>query len=150
VLLARAAAFKLSASNYNVSETVGSATVTVLSAGDTSTAMSVRYATTPGTATAGADYIPTSGPLTFGVGETVKTFTVSIVEATLTEGAETIGLALSEPSGDSGLAVPNTGTVTILPNARRACNLATRPTACRRWRGRGRSPGSAPAGGARR
>jgi hypothetical protein len=116
VLLARAAGFKFSAALYTVTEKVGSATITVLRVGDTSTSMSVRYETGTGTMTAGTDYMPTSGQLTFGVGETLKTFGVTIIDDDITEAAETLPLILSEPGGDSGLAVPSTATLKVTAN----------------------------------
>ena len=61
--------------------------------------VSVRYATSDGTATAGADYEAVSGALRFGPGETAKTVSVPVLNDTHDEGSETLTLALSAPFG---------------------------------------------------
>ena len=57
--------------------------------------VTVHYATSDGTATAGADYTATSGTLTFAVGDTSKTVSVPITDDTVDEGGETLTLTLS-------------------------------------------------------
>ena len=61
--------------------------------------VSVRYATSDGTATAGADYEAVSGALRFGPGETAKTVSVPVLNDAHDEGSETLALALSAPFG---------------------------------------------------
>ena len=85
-------------STYEQNEGVGMATITVTLDAAPFVTVTVEYATTDGTATAGSDYTATSGTLTFNPGETSKTFNVSIKEDSLDEGDETINLALSSPS----------------------------------------------------
>src|SRR5437762_3269943 len=70
---------------YSVDENGGSATITVTRSGVLSGVLTVRYATSNGTATAPADYTAKSGTLTFNAGETIKTFTIPIVNDTLHE-----------------------------------------------------------------
>ena len=60
-------------------------------------ATSVDYATSDGTATAGADYTAASGTLTFATGETEKTVSVAVLDDNHDEGAETMTLTLSNP-----------------------------------------------------
>ena len=60
--------------------------------------ITVDYATTNGTATAGSDYAAAAGTLTFQPGETSKTITVQIVGDTAVETNETFNVALSNPS----------------------------------------------------
>jgi uncharacterized repeat protein (TIGR01451 family) len=55
----------------------------------------VDYQTIGISATAGSDFIPTSGTLTFRAGETQKTITVSVIGDTLFEGNETFDVLLS-------------------------------------------------------
>ena len=72
--------------------------------------VSVDYATSDGTATAGADYTAASGTLSFAAGETSKTVSVPVLNDSHDEGSET--LTLSNATGaviDDGEA---TGTIT--------------------------------------
>ncbi|HKH16824.1 MAG TPA: Calx-beta domain-containing protein [Solirubrobacteraceae bacterium] len=76
------------------------ATFTVTRAGDTSGASSVHYATSAGTATAGADF--TGAPdttLSFGAGQTTGTLEVAVLGDTLDEENETFTVQLSSPTG---------------------------------------------------
>ena len=56
-----------------------------------------RYATSDGTATAGADYTADSGTLSFAIGETEKTVSVDVLDDTHDEGSETMTFTLSNP-----------------------------------------------------
>ncbi len=62
-------------------------------------AVTLRYATADGTATAPADYTYTSGTLTFSAGQTRKTVFVPVQYNSLDEDDETFFLLLSAPSG---------------------------------------------------
>ncbi len=57
----------------------------------------VAYETADGTAVAGSDYVATSGVLTFSVGVSTQTLTVSVLGDTLLEGDEFFTLNLSDP-----------------------------------------------------
>jgi hypothetical protein len=104
-----------SAATYSVSEGGGSRVITVqLSAASTGT-VTVHYATSPGTATAGSDYTTVSGTLTFVPTDTSETFSVPILEDTDVESSETVNLALSSPTGAT-LGMPNTAVLTIVDN----------------------------------
>ena len=61
--------------------------------------VTVDYATSDGTATAGSDYTATSGTLAFAAGETEKTVSVPVLDDAHDEGSETLTLTLSNPSG---------------------------------------------------
>ena len=61
--------------------------------------VTVDYATSNGTATAGEDYVAQSGDLTFAAGETAKTIEIEVLDDTHDEGTETMRLTLSNPSG---------------------------------------------------
>ena len=61
--------------------------------------VTVDYATSDGTATAGSDYTSTSGTLTFAAGETEKTVSVPVLDDAHDEGSETLTLTLSNVSG---------------------------------------------------
>ena len=61
--------------------------------------VTVAYATSNGTATAGSDYTAASGTLTFAAGETSKVVNVQVSGDTAVEANETLTLTLSSPSG---------------------------------------------------
>lgn len=82
-----------------------------LSAAATST-VSVNFATVNGTATAGSDYVATSGTLAFLPGETVKTVLVDVLGDTAYEANETFSVALSAASVNARLSTASaTGTI---------------------------------------
>jgi hypothetical protein len=74
----------------------------------------VAYATANGTATAGADYITTSGVLTFAAGTTSQAVQVSIIGDTLDEANETFTVGLTSP--ENAVLGTSTGTGTITDN----------------------------------
>ena len=61
--------------------------------------VTVDYATSNGTAMAGADYTTASGTLTFNAGERSKTVSVAVLDDDHDEGEETVTLTLSNASG---------------------------------------------------
>ncbi|MED5550353.1 MAG: DUF4347 domain-containing protein, partial [Pseudomonadota bacterium] len=73
--------------------------------------VTVDYATSDGTATAGADYTATSGTLTFTAGQTTRTVTVTVLNETLVEPDETVNLTLSNPSNATISDATGTGTI---------------------------------------
>ena len=74
-------------------------------------AVTVDYATSDGSATAGDDYTATSGTLTFSSGETSKTVSVPVLDDAIDEGEETMTLTLSNPSGLTVADGTATGTI---------------------------------------
>jgi photosystem II stability/assembly factor-like uncharacterized protein len=91
---ATAGSVEFSAADYEVLEDVGSAVVKVARTGGARGALTVNYSTGAGTATAGSDYTPISGTLTFADGETEKTLTIPIADDGVTEPEETFRLTL--------------------------------------------------------
>ena len=73
--------------------------------------VTVDYATSDGTATAGDDYTDTSGTLTFAAGETEKTVSVPITDDTVADDGETLTLTLSGASGAEVSYAKATGTI---------------------------------------
>jgi hypothetical protein len=107
---------QFSTSAYSVNEAAGTATITVTRSGGSDGAVSVSYATSGGTAAAGQDYTAVSGTLTWAAGDTSsKTFTIPIMDDSLVEGNETIGLTLSNATGGATLGAA-TATLTIVDN----------------------------------
>ena len=74
-------------------------------------AVSVRYATSDGTAVAGADYEASLGALRFEPGETQKTISVPVLNDTHNEGSETLTLTLSHAFGAALADGEATGTI---------------------------------------
>ena len=70
------------------------------------------WATSDGTATAGADYTAGSGTLTFGTGEDSKTVTVTVTGDDADEPNETLMVTLSNESGATLADATGTGTIT--------------------------------------
>ncbi|MBX7147565.1 hypothetical protein K1X76_00645 [bacterium] len=101
----------LSVADTTVGEEDGTATVTVSLSNASSQQVTVNYATSNGTATAGSDYTAASGTLTFEASETSKTFDITIADDSIDEANETITVTLSSPSGAT--ISDATGTVTI-------------------------------------
>ena len=102
-----------------VRENVGHATVTVVRDGDTSAAVTVKYATRDiEGATSGRDFMPTRGTLSFGAGKTKATFRVPIVNDKRREGRERFLVRLLDPSAGAIQGTPRVAAVVILPSDR--------------------------------
>jgi len=106
---------QFSQSSYVVTEASTSITIIVNRLGDTSSAATVDYATSDGTATERRDYITARGTLRFAAGEASKSFNVLINEDSYVEGTETFNVTLSNPTGVN-LSAPPTVTVYIDDN----------------------------------
>ena len=106
--------FRFSASRYSVPENAGSILITVVRTNGSAGVVSVGYTTRDGTATAGADYVTTSGTLTFAEGETAMTFSVPILDDTLSDGNESVILLLNNPTDGAALTEPAVAVLTLL------------------------------------
>ena len=104
---------QFSASNYVVNENAGSVMVAVTRTGNTANAATINDATSNGTADSVSDYTSTSGSLQFAAGETVKYFSVPIIDDGLVERTENINVVLSSPSGVP-LGSPFASSITII------------------------------------
>jgi hypothetical protein len=103
-----------SAANYPVDESVGNAVVIVHREFNSTGAVTVAYATSDGTATAGSDYTTETGTLSWADGDnTDRTILVPIVNDTVSEGKETINLTLSDATGNALIGPQGTATITI-------------------------------------
>lgn len=107
---------QFSVATYSVGEAGPTATITVRRLNGSIGVVSVTYATSNGTATAGSDYTTKTGTLIFAAGEVSKTFTIPITNNTLGESNETVILKLSNPKGGATLGTPSQATLTILDN----------------------------------
>jgi Ca2+-binding RTX toxin-like protein len=87
------------------------ATLTVSLTQPTITGLMISFATVNGTATAGQDFVGTSGVLTFGPGETSKTISVTVLSDLTAEGTESFFVDLATTSA-AGISDPR-GEITI-------------------------------------
>lgn len=104
-----------SLSNYTVGEAATYATVGVRRTGNLAPA-SVQYSIGPGSASAGADFIATTGTLSFAQGVLLQSFKVPLIPDTSHEPGETVMLRLKNPGGYGLLASPSTAVLTIADN----------------------------------
>jgi hypothetical protein len=107
------ASVQFSAADFRVAE--DAAIVTVTRTGGIVDTVSVDYATADGTATAGNDYMATSGTLNFAAGVTSQSFNVVILDDTAFDGDETVNLTLRNVSGGE-LGNPVNAVLTITEN----------------------------------
>ena len=109
---AKAQTLEFAAEVYNVNEGAGTVTLTVIKSGTASGTITVKYSTgdfPPGSsfAKASQDYTATTGTLTFGPTETMKQFSVPILEDAVYEEIETFFVTLSDPSGGATVRAPS-------------------------------------------
>jgi cyanate lyase len=108
-----AGSLQFSAPAYTFAENGVTASISVSRVDGSFGTVGVDYASSDGTATAGSDYTAVNGRLRFADGVTSQTFTIDIIDDADYEGNETVNLALSNPSGDAGLASPASAVLTI-------------------------------------
>jgi hypothetical protein len=95
---------QFSNSSYGVQEGDGEATITVTRTDGSDGDVSADYEISGGSADPATDYVPVSGTIAFGDGETAdKSFSVPIVDDPLVEGDETVEFSLSDPTGGAAL-----------------------------------------------
>jgi Calx-beta domain len=108
----------LAAASASIAQGGGSLTVTVDRTGGTNGAVTVAYATSNGTAVAGADYSATSGTLTWASGDGAsKTFSVPVSDATPFSGDKSFAITLSGATGGATMGAPSSMTATIVGTA---------------------------------
>jgi hypothetical protein len=104
---------QFSSQTYSATEDAGNVTISVARVAGATGTVTVDYATSNGTASAGSDYTATSGTLTFNQGETSKTLTIPVINDNVFEPDETVNLTLSNPTGGATLGTPATAILTI-------------------------------------
>ena len=107
--------FRFSLAQYSYGENATNAFVTVLRSGGASNAVSVQYATVPGSARPGVDYVTTSGVTNFAAGETFKIIQIPLLDNSVLNPDRSFSVRLSNPSG-AGLGTPATAGVTLADN----------------------------------
>ena len=103
----------ISISDVEVEEAAGAVlTFSVALTRAASSQLTVDYATSDGTATAGADYTARSGTLTIGAGSSSGSIEVSVLDDDHNEGSETFTVTLSNASSGQITDATATGTIT--------------------------------------
>jgi hypothetical protein len=104
----------MSSTAYRLGEAGGTVKITVQRVGGSlGGPVTIHYATSDGTATAGSDYTAASGLLAFGPGEARKSITVHVTSDSAHEGDETFTLKLSNAGGGASIGSATSATVTI-------------------------------------
>jgi|GEM_PF-411240 len=98
---------------YTITENGGAAVIGVQRTGGTLGTVTVNFATSNLTASAGTDYVATNGTLTFLNGESNKTFTVAILDDGTMDCTEFLLLHLSNPAGGAVLIGQTNATLQI-------------------------------------
>ena len=107
---------QFASASYVTNESAGMASVLVTLGGAYTNVVTINYATSDGTATAGLDYVGTNGTLTFLPGQTASTFKVRIIAGSFVVGPETVHLTLSHPTGDAPLGILTSAVLAINNN----------------------------------
>jgi dienelactone hydrolase len=100
---------------YWAREETGEVVVSVVRGPDENMPATVNYATTPQTASAGADFTPASGTLIFAATEKLKLINIPVLNDGLKEADETFRLVLTDAFGDL-LGARASATITITDN----------------------------------
>lgn len=110
-------AVRFSTPTLSASEGIGSINVSVLRVAGTRGDVTINYATTSGSASAGSDFSAASGTLTWPDGDnTDKTIQVNIINDTVVDAGEFFTLNLSSPGNGVRLGNPSSLTITINDN----------------------------------
>ena len=104
--------FEFSQAAFEANEDAGTATITVKRTGGLTSQATVKYATADGTGVKDVDYRSAQGTLTFAKNITTQTFTVSLIDDSITDGNKTVKLSLNSPSGGT-LGTTKAATLTI-------------------------------------
>ena len=100
------------ATQTDVLESDGVAQVSLLNEGDLNGTVVVNYVTGNDTAVAGADYVGTTGSVTFGPGETLKVLSIPVLDDGLSEGNESFSVSIPSVVGGT-IGFPRTTRVVI-------------------------------------
>lgn len=119
-----AGTLSLGAAGYLVNENAGTMTVTVVRTGGSQGTVGVSFATEDGSAKKGSDYGQTAGTLSFGGGETSKSFTIPIQDDGILDGSATFSVKLSSPTGGAALGTA-TADVSINDNENEAVSFGS-------------------------
>lgn len=97
------ATYAFAAPAATIGEGDASLTLSVIRSGGVAGVGTVKFATSPGTADTGKDFVPKSGVLSFKPGETVRTITLPVLNDPDIEPTEAFSVTLSDPDEESAL-----------------------------------------------
>ncbi len=100
---------------YDVSETAGTATITLVRGGDLSQALSVPFSTDDSGGSGGVNYTPVNTTVTFAVGSATATVAIPILDDPNASPAVDVPLVLGTPSGGAVLGSVSVGDLHIVP-----------------------------------
>jgi len=101
---------------YVVSEGATNAVITVVRSNGVTGVVSVNINTIPGTATPGVRYVGTNGVLTFADGQSVRTFSIGLIDDNIVQGDQSLLVNLSGATGGATISEPTNVSLTILDN----------------------------------
>jgi len=102
-----------SSPSYSAGENSQRAVITVRRGNYTNSAVAVNFYTADGTGQAGVNYYPTNGTLFFTNGDTVKTFSVPLIDNHVVDGGHTVLLGLSNAVGYAVIVNPTNATLLV-------------------------------------
>src|SRR5581483_4145418 len=105
--------FDFATNAYSIGQNGGTLVATVTRINPNTGPVSVKYATSDGTAQAGIDYVGTSGTLNFADGQSFTNITVEIVNKKVVSTNRTFNIGLFNPSPNSYVVTPTNAVVTI-------------------------------------
>ncbi|HEX8176164.1 MAG TPA: Calx-beta domain-containing protein [Pyrinomonadaceae bacterium] len=114
--VAAAGTIQFGADFLSVNESAGTVDVNVTRTGGSTGAVSVSYATSNGTATAGSDYMSKTGQINFADGETAKQISINISDDLTSEPNKNFLVTLSTPTGGATLGPQTQVNITIADN----------------------------------
>lgn len=105
--------FDFGLARHDVAESASSLSVEVVRSGNLSGSATVEVVTLNGTATSGQDFLAATNTLAFAPGETRKLVPVTLLDDSVSEGAESLMVGLRRPQAGTALGPRSAVTVTI-------------------------------------
>lgn len=110
------ATFSFESATATIGEGDVALTLAIIRSGGVAGVGSVEYATGPGTAQTGKDFVPKTGVLYFKAGELRRTITIPVINDLEIESTEQFSVTLSEPDAEAALGATAACTVSVIDN----------------------------------
>jgi glucose/arabinose dehydrogenase len=114
-------------SNPQFSESAGTVLVPIRRTGDLTRTTTIEYGITPGTATAGLDYVAENGKIEMGAGVDRVFIPVKVIDDDLAEATETFVVSIINVDDQSTLLFPRTARIDILDDEQQAVDPISTP-----------------------